>query len=280
MLNESKLTNPFIGCESEYKTADIVLLGAPFDGTTSYRPGARFGGKVIRAESEALETYSPYLNKDLQEIKVFDSGELELPFGNTKHVLDIIYNAHKQLHADGKLPVMLGGEHLITLPAVRAAVEKYPDLNIVHFDAHTDLRDEYMGEKLSHACVIRRCRELVGDGRIYTQGIRSGTREEFEWAKKKCIIPDDIPKCGNAYLTIDLDVLDPAEFPYTPAPTANGLSAQTFLNILQLLKENYRIVGIGLFEYAPAKAKVGLLTSIIDMGLRLNFEADDTPNIP
>jgi len=256
MLNKEIITDRFIGCNSDYKSADIALFGAGFDGTTSYRPGARFGGKVIRSESYGLETYSPYLDKELEDIKVFDAGEFELPFGNTEKVLDIIYDVQKHLLADNKTPIMLGGEHLITLPAIRAMLQKYPDLRVFHFDAHTDLRDEYLGEKLSHACVMRRCYEFLGDDKIYSFGIRSGTREEFEWAKGRVSInvghdnlslPDDVP----IYVTIDLDILDPSEFPATGTPEAGGWRFNYLRSMLKEFCESYNIVGADMVEYSP-----------------------------
>ena len=171
----------FIGCDSSYRTASIVLYGAPFDSTTSYRPGARFGPAAMRHESYGLETYSPYQDKDLTDGNVFDSGDLELCFGSSESALVDIESRAAEILRDGKLPLLLGGEHLVTLGAVRAAVRKYPDLHIVHFDAHADLRDDYLGAQLSHACVLRRCHDLVGDGRIHQFCIRSGDREEFQF---------------------------------------------------------------------------------------------------
>lgn len=247
------MTDRFIGCDSDYNSADIVLLGAGFDGTTSYRPGARFGGKMIRAESYGLETYSPYLDRDLTDIKVFDSGELELPFGNTQGVLGLIRSAIKQILGDDKIPVMLGGEHLVTLSAVEACFAKYPDLRIIHFDAHTDLREEYLGEKLSHACVMRRCRELLGDNRIYSFGIRSGTREEFKWAEGKVSINKDLDDLGNfpVYMTVDTDVLDPSEFPATGTPEAGGWRFNYLRGMIKEFGESLNIVGADLVEYSP-----------------------------
>ena len=172
----------FIGCDSSYRAASIVLYGAPYDSTTSYRPGARFGPAAIRHESYGLETYSPYQNADLTDFDIFDSGDLELCFGSSESALADIEARAEEILQDGKFPLLLGGEHLVTLGAVRAAVKKYPDLHIVHFDAHADLRDDYLGAKLSHACVLRRCHELVGDGRIHQFCIRSGDRAEFEFA--------------------------------------------------------------------------------------------------
>ena len=174
----------FIGCDSSYRTASIVLYGAPFDSTTSYRPGARFGPAAMRHESYGLETYSPYQDKDLTDGNVFDSGDLELCFGSSESALVDIESRAAEILRDGKLPLLLGGEHLVTLGAVRAAMRKYPDLHIVHFDAHADLREDYLGAQLSHACVLRRCHDLVGDGRIHQFCIRSGDREEFQFAAR------------------------------------------------------------------------------------------------
>ena len=168
----------FIGCDSSYRAASIVLYGAPYDSTTSYRPGARFGPAAIRHESYGLETYSPYQNADLTDFDVFDSGDLELCFGSSELALADIEARAEEILKDGKFPLLLGGEHLVTLGAVRAAVKKYPDLHIVHFDAHADLRDDYLGATLSHACVLRRCHELVGDGPVRAM-IRRGMEKGF-----------------------------------------------------------------------------------------------------
>ena len=157
----------FIGCDAHFDEAEIVLFGAPFDSTTSFRPGARFGSAAMRHESFGIETYSPYQDRDLTDCAIFDSGDLELCFGSAEMALADIQARAEEILQAGKLPLLLGGEHLVTLGAVRAVAEKYPDLHIIHFDAHADLRDDYLGAKLSHACVIRRCHELVGDGRIH-----------------------------------------------------------------------------------------------------------------
>ena len=178
-----KNTETFIGCDCEYEEAQIVLFGAPFDSTTSFRPGARFGSSAMRHESFGLETYSPYQDKDLTDYNIFDSGDLELCFGSAESALADIEERTEQILEDGKLPLLLGGEHLVTLGAVRAVHKQYPDLHIIHFDAHADLREDYLGAALSHACVMRRCHELLGDGRIHQFCIRSGERAEFEFAK-------------------------------------------------------------------------------------------------
>ena len=173
-----KNIHTFIACDCEYNQAKTVIFGAPFDSTTSYRPGTRFASQHIRNESYGIETYSPYLDKDLEDISVFDGGDLELCFGSPEKALKDIQDMTTQILNDGKLPLMIGGEHLVTLGSVRAVFEKYPDLHIIHFDAHTDLREDYLGQKLSHASVIRRCHDLVGDGKIYQFGIHRVERVE------------------------------------------------------------------------------------------------------
>ena len=227
-----KNIHTFIGCDSEYDESKIVIFGAPFDSTTSYRPGTRFASSAMRNESFGIETYSPYQDKDLTDIKVFDGGDLELCFGSPESALNDIENFSSKILGSGKLPCMIGGEHLVTLGAVRAAVKKYPDLHIIHFDAHADLRDDYLGQKLSHACVMRRCHELVGDGKIFQFGIRSGDREEFLWGKDH-ITTNKFDFTGlnkiaekilnkPVYFTLDLDVLDPSCFPGTGTPEVSS----------------------------------------------------------
>ena len=159
----NKNIQTFLACDASYNQSDIVLFGAPFDGTASFRPGTRFGPSAIRNESFGIETYSPYCDKDLTDTKIFDCGDLELPFGNTEKVLQMIEKHTAKILCDGKIPVMLGGEHLITLGAIKAILKTYPDLHVIHFDAHTDLREDYLGEKLSHATVMKRVWDLTGD---------------------------------------------------------------------------------------------------------------------
>ena len=140
-----KNVESFIGCDADYNDAKIVLFGAPFDSTTSFRPGTRFGSRAIRSESFGLETYSPYLDRDLEDIAVFDSGDLELCIGNSAIALDQISERAGTILDDGKIPFLIGGEHLVTLGAFREVIRRYPDVHIIHFDAHTDLREEYLG---------------------------------------------------------------------------------------------------------------------------------------
>lgn len=262
----------FIGCDSSFEEANIVLFGAPFDSTTSFRPGARFGSSAMRHESFGLETYSPYQDKDLTDCRIFDSGDLELCFGSAELALLDIETRAEDILAAGKLPLLLGGEHLVTLGSFRAVQRRYPDVHVIHFDAHADLRDDYLGAKLSHACVIRRCHELVGDERIHQFCIRSGDREEFQFAARHTdmhkfdftglaeltdwLRQADVP----VYLTIDLDCLDPSAFPGTGTPEAGGVS---FLQLLQAIRTvtKANIVGADVNELAPMLDQSGVSTA-------------------
>jgi len=269
MLNKNITT--FIGCDKEYKDAKIVLFGAPFDGTTSFRPGTRFAGQAIRSESIGIETYSPYQDKDLEDSYIFDGGELDLPFGNTERVLNEIEKYTEDILAHDKIPFMVGGEHLVTLGAVRAVSKKYPDLHIIHFDAHTDLRTDYLGEELSHATVLRRIWDLVGDGRIFQYGIRSGEKYEFDFAKEHTILhkfnletlADGIKQLQGkpVYFTLDLDVLDPSIFPGTGTPEAGGVTFSELLRAVLSLK-GLNIVGCDVVELSPVYDQSGVSTAV------------------
>lgn len=262
----------FIGCDTGYSEAKIILYGAPFDSTTSFRPGARFGPSAIRHESFGLETYSPYQDADITDCAVFDSGDMELCFGSAETALKDIETRAAMIFADGKFPLLLGGEHLVTLGAVRAAVKKYPNLHIIHFDAHADLRDDYLGAKLSHACVLRRCHDLLGDGRIHQFCIRSGEREEFQFAKKhtalhlfdfnglastvEFLLKQEVP----VYLTIDLDCLDPSVFPGTGTPEAGGVSFTQLLDAIRTVC-TANIIAADINELAPGLDNSGVSTA-------------------
>ncbi|MEF2590874.1 MAG: agmatinase [Blautia obeum] len=262
----------FIGCESSFEEASIVLYGAPFDSTTSFRPGARFGPSAMRHESFGLETYSPYQDKDLIDISVFDSGDLELCFGSSEMALSDIQKRAEEILKAGKFPLLLGGEHLVTLGAVRAAAAKYPDLHIIHFDAHADLRDDYLGAKLSHACVLRRCHEIVGDGHIHQFCIRSGEREEFQFASRHTDFhPFTFEGLGETvrelkekqvpvYFTIDLDCMDPSVFPGTGTPEAGGVSFLELLKAIRIVSQT-NVVGADVNELAPMLDVSGVSTA-------------------
>lgn len=266
-----KNVETFIGCDAEYDDASLVLFGAPFDSTTSYRPGTRYGSSAIRHESFGLETYSPYQDEDLTDYRIFDAGDLELCFGSSESALADIEALAAEILQSNKLPLLLGGEHLVTLGSFRAALKKYPDLHIIHFDAHTDLRDDYLGAKLSHACVIRRCHDLIGDGRIHQFCIRSGEREEFRFAAEHTDLhkfdfsglEKTIERLGDSpvYFTIDLDCLDPSAFPGTGTPEAGGVS---FLELLAAIETVCRanVIAADVNELSPMLDTSGASTAL------------------
>lgn len=263
----------FIGCDKEYAESDIVIFGAPFDSTTSYRPGTRFASAAMRSESFSIETYSPYLDRDLiADARIFDGGDLELPFGSPEAALDMIEEFTEQILADGKFPVMIGGEHLVTLATIRAVAKRHPDLHIIHFDAHADLRDDYLGVKLSHACVMRRCHEILGDARIFQFGIRSGDRSEFAWAAEGHVtmrkfdlktLPEVAKKLQSVpvYVTVDLDVLDPSQFPGTGTPEAGGVMFTELREALEIALE-LNVVAMDMNELSPALDHSGASTAL------------------
>ena len=267
-----KMSDMFLGCEKTFDEAKVVIFGAPFDSTVSYRAGSRDAAKTMRKESYSIETYSPYQDLDLEEDAfVCDGGDLELPFGDTELALKGIYDTAKEILEADKIPFMIGGEHLVTLPAVKAAWEKYPGLRLIQFDAHTDLREDYLGVKLSHATVMRRVWDFLGDGNIFQYGIRSGERAEFLWAKKHTRLTkfnfigleDAVAEISRqpVYLTIDLDVLDPSVLPGTGTPEAGGVTFRELLRAAETVTKNARVVGADITELAPAIDSSGASTS-------------------
>lgn len=251
----------FLCCDTSYEDAQIVLYGAPFDSTTSYRPGSRFGSSSIRRESFGVESYSPYQDTDLLDCSIMDSGDIELSLGSSEMALEQITERAEIILKDEKLPFLLGGEHLVTLGAFRAVVEKYPDVHVIHFDAHADLREDYLGVTLSHACVLRRCWELIGDGKIYQFGIRSGDREEFRWGKDHVNtnkfnfdgLEETLEKLQGkpVYFTVDLDVLDPSVFPGTGTPEPGGVTFDALRQAVVAVCRSANVVGCDVNELSP-----------------------------
>lgn len=275
MLNKNIET--FLGCDNEYGESGIVVFGAPFDSTTSFRPGTRFASRTMRGESYGLETYSPYQDKDLEDLAIFDGGDLELCFGDTEKALAAIESYTTRVLRDNKRPVMIGGEHLVTLGAVRAVARKYPDLHVVHFDAHADLRDDYLGSTLSHATVLHRVWDIIGDGRIYQFGIRSGERSEFQWGNDHVTtqkfnfkgLAEVIEKLQGqpVYFTLDLDVLDPSVFPGTGTPEPGGVSFMELLEAIQQVSQ-LNLVGCDINELSPVYDQSGASTAVACKVLR------------
>lgn len=281
MISKTKFTRNlqvFQSCDSEYAESDVVIFSAPMDATCSFRPGARFAGPAIRADSIGLEWYSPYMEMDLKDYPTADIGELELAMGDVEQDLAEISRVTAAILADGKKTMMIGGEHLVTYGTVREYVKKYPDLNIIHFDAHTDLRTEFLGRELSHATVLRKCYDLLGSGTLYQFGIRSGDRSEFEWAKthihqrkfdlvglEECL---DALENRPVYLTIDLDVLDPSVFPGTGTPEAGGITYKELQEAILKMRKLKNLVGADLVELSPHYDASGVSTAVACKVLR------------
>lgn len=274
-----KVDLSFQSCKAEYNEADVVLFSVPLDTTTSYRPGTRFAGNAVRVESIGIEWYSPYKEMNLRDYKTVDIGDLDLPMGLVEESLDIVYENTKTILKDNKKPMMVGGEHLVTYPVVKALKEKYTDLHMIHLDAHTDLRDSFLGRELSHATVLKRCYDILGDGRIYQFGIRSGDKHEFDFAKQGHVymrkfdfegLEDIIEKIKDkpVYITIDLDVLDPSIFPGTGTPEPGGVSFKDLLDAMKKFEKLNNVVGADLVELAPMLDSSNVSTVVAAKALR------------
>lgn len=271
-----KVDLSFQSCTSEYKDSDVVIFSAPLDITTSFRPGTRFAGNHIRIDSVGIEWYSPYQDKSLKDYHTCDIGDLEMPLGDLEGALDVIYKTTKKILKDKKTPLMIGGEHLVTYPVVKALMEKYKELHIIHLDAHTDLRDEFLGMKLSHATVLRRSYDL--GAKIYSFGIRSGDKHEFEWAKEHIYLRKfdletldekiKLLKEKPVYITIDLDVLDPGVFPGTGTPEPGGIEFKELLHAIDLFNGLNNIVGADIVELNPLLDSSGTSTMVAIKALR------------
>lgn len=271
-------SSTFIGFEDSFEESKAVLFGVPFDGTTSFKPGTRFAPSAMREDSWGLESYSPYLDRDLEDLKLFDYGNLEVPFGDKKTALRMIQEKTQEIIDADKIPVMIGGEHLVSLGPVKALSKKYEDLHIIHFDAHTDLRNDYLGEALSHATVLRRIYDQVGDGRLNQFCIRSGLKEEFEWAKEHShlekftynTLEERVELLVNkpVYITIDLDVLDPSVFPGTGTPEPGGIDFHDMMKIISILSRLENVVGLDVVELSPKFDTSGVSTAVACKTLR------------
>jgi agmatinase len=220
----------YLAANSTVDEADVVLIGVPFDGTACFRPGARFGPQGIRFWSDVLETYSRTFDADLEDLKLADAGDLHILSADWKGSSVKIHRAVKEFLQQGAVPILMGGEHLITLPAVQASAGLFPGLVVLHMDAHMDLRDNYEGLQLSHATVMRRVMENVGPDSLLQYGIRSGTREEWALSEEQGTLLGDLKTLPDVvgdrpvYLSVDLDILDPSVMPETGAPEPGGIS--------------------------------------------------------
>jgi agmatinase len=250
----------YISASASFEKSRAVILGCPYDGSASFRPGARFGPSAVRRASWGIETFSPYSGRDLSQLSVHDMGDLELPLGEKKLSLTLIRKALRKILSEKKFPISLGGDHLITLPIVEEVLRVYPSLYLLQIDAHADLREDYLGETLSHCTVMKRVLDRLGKGRLFQVGIRSGTEEEFELARRmKSIVSVDqdsprsmVKRLRNkpVYLSLDLDVIDPSLLPGVGTPEPGGFTFQGFISLLKELQPLH-VIGFDMVELTP-----------------------------
>ena len=243
----------------------VGLYGVAYDGTTSFRPGTRFGPAAIREVSTGLETYCPQLQADLEDLAFADLGAVAIPHGAPEPVLAAVEQATERVLDLGLIPLMLGGEHSISSGAVAAVARRHPDLVLLQLDAHADLRHEWLGSRHSHACAMRRCLEVLPSGELRQVAIRSGTREEFHelHAQQRLVSVDDYaaslaPLRGRPlYLTVDLDWFDPAVLPGTGTPEPGGFFWPDFARLVEELR-HHRLVAADVVELAPQLDPTGV----------------------
>jgi len=259
------LTKGFGGFKRDFSEADFVLFGVPFDSTSSYRPGSRFGPSALRETSANLETWSWRTGVDFEEVKLHDMGDMAVVHGDSAETIRRVAETVEDIFSSRKVPVMLGGEHMMTLGAVKA----FKDVTVVSFDAHFDMRDEYLSNKLSHACVMRRTSEELGAGKVFLMGVRATYRGEMDFARKSGInyltslemmrsgtkmasswLRDRLRDAVKLYISIDIDVLDPAYAPGVGNPEPEGISPTILLDVLNEIVDD-KVVGFDLMEVTP-----------------------------
>ncbi|MDH5459470.1 MAG: agmatinase [Candidatus Bathyarchaeota archaeon] len=261
-------SNVFSGFQKPFEKADYVVLGVPFDVTSTYRTGARFGPNAIRQASLNIETYSFRTGIDIEDLRLHDLGDLNVST-DAKKTLERLELVTKDILEAGKTPVTIGGEHTITLGVMKGLGNKASKTALVSFDAHLDLRDEFMGLKLSHTTFMRRLNEEAKPAKIIEVGTRAVCKEELEYAEKAGIefftaqqirtegseqiakkLREKLAKYKNVYLSVDMDVLDPAYAPAVQNPEPEGLETHTLLDILCNTCDS-RVIGFDVVEVAP-----------------------------
>ena len=249
----------YMGSRRDPAGCRVGLFGVPYDGTTSFRPGTRFGPAAIREVSNGLETYCPQLDRDLDDLAFADLGAVNIPFGAPEPVVEAVRESTEAVLNLGLRPLMLGGEHSISSGAVAAVAARYPDVVMVQLDAHADLRDSWLGSRYSHACAMRRCLEVLPSQQLFQLAIRSGTRTEFEELRSSGRLIADIGALATAldplqgrpmYLTVDLDWFDPSVLPGTGTPEPGGFFWPDFADLVAVLQQ-HRLVAADVVELAP-----------------------------
>ena len=249
----------YMGSRRDPAGCRVGLFGVPYDGTTSFRPGTRFGPAAIREVSNGLETYCPQLDRDLDDLAFADLGAVDIPFGAPEPVVEAVRESTEAVLNLGLRPLMLGGEHSISSGAVAAVAARYPDMVMVQLDAHADLRESWLGSRYSHACAMRRCLEVLPSQQLFQLAIRSGTRTEFEELRSSGRLIADIGALAAAldplqgrpmYLTVDLDWFDPSVLPGTGTPEPGGFFWPDFAELVAVLQQ-HRLVAADVVELAP-----------------------------
>ncbi|NQT33631.1 agmatinase [bacterium] len=272
-------TGRFIGALPPGERGEAALVGVPFDGTSSHRPGSRFGPKAIREGSMSLETFGPYYDRDLENMDIVDMGDLEVDQDSVERMIEQVYTVVGDILDKNMKPIILGGEHTVTIGVVKRMVEKYPDLVILQLDAHAHSREEYLGDKVSHATVMSRIVELISLERLYRLGVRAGSKEAFikhgidlplgfEGSAREVeavmkSMPGDVP----LYVTLDLDVFDPSLVPGVGNPAPMGMTYREFMQLVRKLAWR-NLVGFDVVELAPQYDHTGVSAVVAATAVR------------
>ena len=277
--------------QSRRETARVVILPVPYDSTTSFKSGARDGPTAIIQASHNLEDYDPELEADVAQVGIYTAPWLEPHMEGPRHMVERVREAVSRFLTEGKLVAMLGGEHSITVGAIRAMADWHPDLSVLYLDAHADMRDEYMGTGWGHASAARRISEICP---LVEVGIRSLSFEEMQFIRESGIqaffcppmtLPERSLQSGNpevwssslphsgppgpvgqlnvneiighlspdVYVSIDLDVLDPAIMSAVGTPEPGGMDWHQITSLLRAVGEERRIVGFDVVELSPGE---------------------------
>jgi len=254
----------FIACQRSLSEAGICVFGIPFEGRVNLRKGADGGPLDLRLASDSIETYSPVLARDLEDLPLGDLGDCEMPDGAPpREQLDAAREAMAAWWRPGLLPFMLGGDHTATVPVIEVLSPAFPDLRIIQLDAHPDTREEFLGERYNYASAMARVMDVVPADRVYQVGMRTGSREEYEHRRLHffpaheehpvAVVRRLLPELARhpLYVTIDVDVLDPSEAPGTGSPEPGGLRVPELIEIVRMLAP-CRVIGGDLVEVAHA----------------------------
>jgi agmatinase len=266
---------------SVFDRAKVVILPVPYETSTEWRSGTRDAPQTIIDASRYLEMYDLELDRETYRVGIHTLPEVEVLMSGAEGMIQRVYQIIRELVQKGKFVVMLGGEHSLTLAAVQAFKETFPQLSVLQFDAHADLRDEYLGTKYGQACVMRRVSELCP---IVQVGIRSLCREEKQFLDVNGMTPfymstlaEDEDFVGHiasslsedVYVTIDADVFDPSIMPAVGTPEPGGLQWQQVLDIVKAIAHGKHVVGFDLVEFCPREGPMSCAFTLAKLVYRL-----------